>query len=179
MNPLKEQQGLITLKNFEKLYNEYAVKLKKFLICLTSDPELSEDLMQETFYQAYKSIHRYNGSCQMITWLCQIGKHCYYDYLKKAKHYPICNIEDVKYTLKSSLSVEEDYIINETVKDIRKISGELKNPYGEILILHLFGEMSYCEIAEIYGKSENWVRVTYYRAKQKLRKRLEEDGYCV
>ncbi len=167
------------MEDFEKLYNEYAVKLKKFLICLTSDPELSEDLLQETFYQAYKSIHRYNGRCQMMTWLCQIGKHCYYDYLKKAKHYRTCDIDDVKQTLKSGRSVEEDYIISETVDNIEKAADELEPPYGEILRLHLFGEMGYREIAEIYGKSENWVRVTYYRAKQKLRKRLEKDGYSV
>lgn len=165
------------MNDFEKLYSEYAVKLKRFLICLTSDPELSEDLIQETFYQAYKSIHRYDGSCQMITWLCQIAKHCYYDYLKKAKHYPACDIETVKDTLKSSISVEDDYIASETVGVIRKIAEELDDPYGEILRLHLLGDMSYCEIASIYGKSENWVRVTYYRAKQKLRKRLENYGY--
>ena len=68
------------------IYMEYANIVKRFLISLSGNVDLAEDLTQETFYQAYKSIHRYNGNCKMSVWLCQIAKHVYFDYLKKEKH---------------------------------------------------------------------------------------------
>ena len=69
----------------EDIYQTYADEVKKFLICLTSDVDLAEELTQETFYQAVKSINRYNGECKMSVWLCQIAKHSFYNYLKKHK----------------------------------------------------------------------------------------------
>lgn len=69
------------------IYMEYANIVKRFLISLSGNADLAEDLTQETFYQAYKSIHRYNGNCKMSVWLCQIAKHVYFDYLKKKSIY--------------------------------------------------------------------------------------------
>ena len=54
------------------IYREYANTVKRFLVSLSGNFDLAEDLTQETFYQAYKSIHRYNGKCKMSVWLCQI-----------------------------------------------------------------------------------------------------------
>ena len=48
------------------IYMEYANIVKRFLISLSGNADLAEDLTQETFYQAYKSIHRYNGNCKMV-----------------------------------------------------------------------------------------------------------------
>ena len=69
------------VSNEKDIYIEYAGVVKRFLISLSGNVDLAEDLTQETFYQAYKSIHRYNGKCKMSVWLCQIAKHIYFDYL--------------------------------------------------------------------------------------------------
>ena len=74
------------MEDLSEIYKSYANEVKLFLLCLTSSEDLAEEITQETFYQAVKSIHRYNGECKISVWLCQIAKHSYFDYLKKAKH---------------------------------------------------------------------------------------------
>lgn len=74
------------MEDLNRIYQSYADEVKRFLICLTSNVDLAEELTQETFYQAVKSIHRYNGECKISVWLCQIVKHSYYNYLKKEKN---------------------------------------------------------------------------------------------
>lgn len=76
------------------MYLNYANIVKRFLISLTGNFDLSEDLTQETFYQAYRSIHRFNGDCKLSVWLCQIAKHVYFDHLKKKKHIQEVSIDN-------------------------------------------------------------------------------------
>ena len=79
-------EGRYLVEDLSEIYKSYANEVKLFLLCLTSNEDLAEELTQETFYQAVKSIHRYNGECKISVWLCQIAKHSYFNYLKKAKH---------------------------------------------------------------------------------------------
>lgn len=78
------------------MYLNYANTVKRFLISLTGNFDLSEDLTQETFYQAYRSIHRFNGDCKLSVWLCQIAKHVYFDHLKKKKHIQEVSIDNLE-----------------------------------------------------------------------------------
>ena len=67
------------MEPMSELYQQYADEVKRFLVCLTGDMDLAEELTQETFYQAIRSIGRYNGACKLSVWLCQIAKHLYWD----------------------------------------------------------------------------------------------------
>ncbi|MCK2005116.1 sigma-70 family RNA polymerase sigma factor [[Brevibacterium] frigoritolerans] len=69
----------------DEIYSNYAEEVFKYLMCLCHNSDLSEELTQETFYQAVKSIDRYNGECKMSVWLCQIAKHSYYKHLERNK----------------------------------------------------------------------------------------------
>lgn len=164
-------------------YERYANQIKRFLICLTADVELAEELMQETFYQAVKSIDRYDGSCKMSVWLCQIAKHLYYDYLKKQKHYRKVSLEQMmtfSIQLPSSEKNPEQQVLHqEKMKNILKQIENLPEPYQQIFLLRIFNELSFREIGEIFEKSENWARVSYYRAKEQLKSKLECDNHEV
>jgi len=129
---------------------------------------LSEELTQETFYQAIKSIHRYNGECKMSVWLCQIAKHSYYKYLEKHKRYR--QQQDNKHENIAHISPEVEFINSEERIAIYRKIHLLEEPYKEILLLRILGDLSFREIGEIQGKNENWARVTFYRAKIKLKK---------
>lgn len=160
------------------IYYKYANDVKRFLICLTHQADLAEDLTQETFYQAYKSIHRYNGTCKMSVWLCQIARHVYYDYLKKNKHLKTVSMDCLTtfgYETPSSDTLEETYITKEQIRSILNLIEEMKSPYGEVFLLRIFDELPYKEIGQIYEKSENWARVTYYRAKEMIKERMEHN----
>ena len=165
-------------KEYDDIYVKYANTVKRFLICMTGDFDLSEDFTQETFYQAYKSIHRYNGACKMSVWLCQIAKHLYFDYLKKVKHMNIVSMDEVQNLvslISSPNNPEELYVFNEEVNSLIDAIQHTKEPYRQIFLLRLYEEMNYKEIGQIFEKSENWARVAYYRAKKMIKERAVEN----
>ena len=167
------------MEELSEIYKSYANEVKKFLICLTSNADLAEELTQETFYQAVKSIGRYNGECKMSVWLCQIAKHSYYNYLKKEKRYKYISIENMMKSgkdIQSKVDLPEDELIKRNTFDsIHKEIQLLNEPYREIFLLRTSINLSFKEIGEIFDKSENWARVTYYRAKLKLAERIDLD----
>lgn len=156
------------------IYMEYANTVKRFLISLSGNADLAEDLTQETFYQAYKSIHRYNGTCKMSVWLCQIAKHVYFDYLKKEKHIKKVEIENLE-IFATQKNVEEAYLVKEQIQELLFAVQNAKKSYGQVFWLRAYEEMSFKEIGQILGKSENWARVNYYRAKEWIRRRIESN----
>jgi len=73
------------VQDVDKIYKEHAQTVYKFLYSYTHDAEMAEELTQETFFRAIKSIHTFNGKCKMSVWLCQIAKHIWYQELEKQK----------------------------------------------------------------------------------------------
>ena len=167
------------MEDLSNIYKSYANEVKRFLLCLTSSEDLAEELTQETFYQAVKSIHRYNGECKISVWLCQIAKHSYYDYLKKAKHRNHTSIDYLTQTgidIRSNEDLPDIAMMKEsTLRVIHQEIRQLKEPFAEIFLLRTTLDLSFKEIGDIFEKSENWARVTYYRAKCKLAERVDLD----
>lgn len=167
------------MEDLSEMYKSYAKEVKAFLILLTSNTDLAEELTQETFYQAVKSIHRYNGKCKLSVWLCQIAKHTYYNHLKKErknKHLSVENIQQMGLDIPSNVDAPDVEIINRnTLISIHKKIHLLKEPYREIFLLRTSIDFSFKEIGEIFDKSENWARVTYYRAKLKLAEGIDPN----
>lgn len=152
--------------DMEFIYQNHAQSVYRYLLALTRDQDLAEELTEETFYRAVYSLHTYNGSCKISVWLCQIAKHAWYQELEKRKKYPS---EQLPPALASpSLSPEEATLLQSNKMDLYKAIHQLSEPMREIVHMRLSGEFSFAEIGEILGKSENWARVTFYRAKQKL-----------
>ncbi len=73
----------------ENYYKEYGKKVYLFLMSLSGDSDISEELTQETFYQAIKSINRFEGKCSVYTWLCQIAKNLWCRELDRRKRHPV------------------------------------------------------------------------------------------
>lgn len=165
------------MEDLSEMYQSYADEVKRFLICLTSNVDVAEELTQETFYQAVKSIHRYNGECKLSVWLCQIAKHTYYNYLKKEKknhNESVENMMQMGMEFPSNQDLPDVAVMKRsTLVSIHKEIHQLQEPYREIFLLRASLQLSFKEIGEVFGKSENWARVTYYRAKVKLSERID------
>ncbi|MBQ4529891.1 MAG: sigma-70 family RNA polymerase sigma factor [Lachnospiraceae bacterium] len=157
-------------------YEEYYQTVYKFLMGLTAgNHELAEELTQETFYRATKNIGKFRGDSKMSTWLCQIAKYAFYQYIDKKnrqKEVPLETVVDIAL----EEEVEKSYIQNETKLSLYKKIQELESPMKDVVMLRLTGDLSFREIGDILGKSENWARVTFYRGKQILGRRLENDN---
>lgn len=152
--------------DMDAAYREYAVMVYKFLLSLCYEEELAEELTQETFYQAVRSVDRYDGSCKVSTWLCQIAKHLWYREIERRKRKGTSELTADMESLEKP--VEEQLTMKEEKMELFRKVHVLDEISKEIVLLRVTGAFSFKEIAELFGKNENWARVTYYRAKQKI-----------
>ena len=158
------------MDSMEQIYLEHAKTVYGFLLTRTGNPDLAEELTQETFYQAVKHVDRYEGKSSVSTWLCGIAKNLWYGYLKKQKN-------------QTSLSEAEEIPVDsaeaelfrgwENLQVLRMIH-RLEDPMREVIYLRLIGNLSFAQIGEIMERNENWARVTFYRGKEKIVKEAKE-----
>ena len=158
------------MEDMEKIYQEHAQTVFKFLMSQCHDESLAEELTQETFYQAVKSIHRFDGYCKISVWLCQIAKHLWYQYLQKKNR----QAPDVDQELLAA-SAEEELLSREGHLDLLRQIHSLPDPAREVVYLRAFGALSFREIGDVLGKTENWARVTFYRSKERLKGGLDHE----
>lgn len=154
------------MQEIEELYKQYYETIFKYLMCLTKDKDIAEELTQETFYKMIKKINTYKGNSKFSVWLCEIAKNTWYDEIRKnkkiVKHK---NIEEIM----SNQNVENDYIEKEEKEYAYKKIDKLDEITRRVLYLRLNSELSFKEIGDVLGKTETWARVTFYRGKQKIK----------
>ncbi len=156
------------MSEIKDYYQEYGKKVYLYLLSLCRDADTAEELMQETFCEALRCLHRYDGSCSVYSWLCSIAKHLWLRELDRRKRQPIAepdeSIPDTDAAPDRAAELKE-----QKLSLMRQIHA-LPETEKELMLLRATGTLSFREIGDIFGKSENWARVTYYRAKQKLKK---------
>ena len=158
---------------FKEIYEQYAKPVYRFLLALTRDEGMAEELLQETFYQAFLHIDRFEGRSSLYTWLCQIGKNAWLKECKRGKWFAEDSLEELKIPDRA-LPPDIEYIRKEEYLRIRQAVLKLDEPYKNVFILHAYGGVKLKEIAGSYGKSESWARVTYYRARQQIIQEVSE-----
>lgn len=158
-------------KEIEEYYNKYGQKIYAYLLSICREPDTAQDLTQETFCQAIKSLDRFKGDCSVCTWLCRIAKFLWLKEIRRRKYHPSSHKEADLNELDISVIPPDDLIESSDTKMyvIRQIH-ELPEREKEIILLKATGALTFEEIGQLFGKSASWARVTYYRAKQKLRK---------
>lgn len=156
-----------------ELYEQNAKIVYHFLLSKCHNSTLAEDLTQETFLQAYKAIDRYNGKCKVSVWLCQIAKHLWYQYLEKHKHEVLVETPDEH--ILSTNNTEKQVLSRYELKDVLKEMQALPDKIREVMYIRIAGDLSFKEIGEIMGQSENWARVNFYRGKEMLLKGRMKD----
>lgn len=159
----------------EKIYRTYFRDVLLYIRRLSNDDHIAEEITSETFYKAMRSIDSFRGDCDIRVWLCQIAKNCYYTYLKKQRW--VDSIEDAILADISSQdeTVEERLSRQDEAMQIQKILHDISDPYKEIFMWRVFAELNYKQIGRLFGKSENWACVTYHRARNMIRERLEDS----
>ncbi len=158
-----------SLQSMEEIYQQYAQTVYRYLLSLTRDTDLAEELTQETFYQAIRSIDRFDESCKLSTWLCAIAKRVLLTWRRK---HPAQ--EELGESAGLTSSAETEVLQQQNQMELIRQIHNLPEPGREVMYLRVFGGLSFAEIGEVHGKSENWARVTYYRVKEKLRKEVSE-----
>ena len=153
-------------RSFEQIYLQYYKPVYAYLMTLCQNEELAAELTQETFYQAVRSADRFDGSCKVSVWLCQIAKHLWYQHLRKANRETALP-EEAELPLMPS--AEDEAVSRSGQLDMLRRVHELPEPGREVVYLRAFGGLSFREIGDVLGKTETWARVTFYRGKERLK----------
>lgn len=163
------------MTEFEELYNMYFKDVYYFTYSLCKDKFIAEDITSEAFLKAIKSIDKFKGNSDIRIWLFQIAKNAYFSYLRKNKKtIPSSDLTQSFDEINSSDYTEQLVIRKEDSMRIHKILHELKEPYKEVFTLRIFGELSFKQIGELFGKSDNWACVTFHRANKKIKDEMRD-----
>jgi len=170
-----EVKEVKVMQNIEEIYKQHSKTVYKYLFCLTGKEDTAEDLTQETFAIAVKEINKFKGECKVSVWLCQIAKHLWYKELKKSKKQKDISIDNLSEEIEIIETTEDIVCKKEEKLKLFKDMQKLDNLSREVVYLRTIGNLNFIEIGEILGKTANWARVTFYRAKQKIRE-VNENG---
>lgn len=159
------------MTEFESIYRSYFRDVELYLRAICHDEHLAEELTEQVFFQALKALPKFRGDCDIRTWLCSMARNCYISHLRKTKQtedIDALQIPDPRQ------SVEEKITDRQQAMAIHKVLHDLPEPYKEVFSLRIFGQLSFEDIGGLFGRTANWACVTYHRARQKIRDKLEE-----
>ena len=157
------------MTDFNEIYSQYFKDVYKYALSLSRNEAIAEEITQETFFKALISIDKFDGKCKLYVWLCQIAKNTYLSFCDKEKRLDRdADGEDAFYVD----GLEQRLFERESAFEVHKALHKLDEPYKEVVSLRLFGELSFAQIAELFNKTESWARVTYHRARLKIKEDL-------
>ena len=156
------------MKEFDEIYHLYFDDVYKYVLTLSRNDTIAEEITQETFFKALKNIDNFNGSCKIYVWLCQIAKNTYFTFYQKERKNSKKSVTDFE----EAYNFEVKLIDKEEAFSIHKVLHSMDEPYKEVFTLRTFGELSFSKIGELFDKTDVWARVTYHRAKIKIQEEL-------
>jgi len=156
--------------DFEELYGAYADDVYRYILSLCGSSHIAEDVTSETFLKAVKAINKFKGECEVRVWLCKIAKNTYFTMAKKNKF-----TTEMPDDLSGGDNFESKLIDKSHAFEVHKLLHGLGEPYKEVFSLRVFSELSFTEIGALFGKPDTWARVTFHRAKTKLKEGLNDD----
>lgn len=159
------------MTEFEKIYSENSDFVYKYLLKLCENGSVAEELTQETFFRAYMNFKNLRNKSKAPVWLCQIAKNTYFAWYNEQKKFRALDEND---DVGDGFDIESFFEKRELTENAFACLHGLEEPYKEVFMLSVFGQLSLKEISKLFGKSESWARVTFYRAKQKLAERMKE-----
>lgn len=157
------------MKDFEEIYSEYYDAVFQYVLSLCRDEQWAEEITQTAFFKALNSIDTFRGECKLSVWLCQIAKNTFYTEAKRQRRqvdYPLGQIQ-------SDEAFDQKIYDKEAAFQIHKLLHVLEEPYKEVFWMRTFGELSFKEIGLLFEKTESWARVTYHRARMKIKEGIK------
>lgn len=155
--------------DFEKLYNTYYMEVYSYVMTIVRSSHMAEEITQEVFFKALKTNKPYEGKSSEFTWLCAIAKNTCFDAMRHT-----ANVQELGEDIPNETNITKVLEDEEATLEIHQILHTMEEPYKEVFQLRIFGELSFSKIGKIFGKTENWARVTYHRARLKIQERMKK-----
>ena len=157
-------------EGFEAIYQSYFDPVYRYVLSLSQDPHVAEEITQETLFKALRSLDRFRAECSRKSWLCAIAKNLWISQTRKKKTQPMDEAAELP---DPGIGPEESIVRAEESMRIHRLLHRLEEPYREVFTLRTLGQLSFRDIGELFGKSENWACVVYHRARAKLKSEME------
>ncbi|MGL4106948.1 RNA polymerase sigma factor [Clostridium sp. LP20] len=154
----------------ETIYYTYSDDVYHYLLSMSRNPDIAEDILQNTFMKVMNGIATFKGNSSLKTWIFTIARHEYFHYLKKSK-----STVPLDEGLQIKDNIYDNYENKEKVEEILNYIDKLEEPYRSLMVLRLVNDITFREIAIILNKTESWARVTFMRYKCKLVQDLKEE----
>lgn len=158
-------------EQFDEIYQAYFDPVYRYVLSLSGDTHVAEEVTQETFFKALRSLDRFRGDSSLKSWLCAIAKNIWISGQRKKKTQPI---EQASMLPDPRIGPEERIVRQDESMRVHRVLHCLDEPYREVFTLRALGQLSFRDIGELFGKTENWACVVYHRARARIQKEMEE-----
>lgn len=158
-------------EQFDEIYQAYFDPVYRYVLSLSGDTHVAEEVTQETFFKALRSLDRFRGDSSLKSWLCAIAKNIWISGQRKKKTQPI---EQASMLPDPGIGPEERIVRQDESMRVHRVLHCLDEPYREVFTLRTLGQLSFRDIGELFGKTENWACVVYHRARARIQKEMEE-----
>ena len=156
--------------DFEQLYNTYYMKVYSYVMTLAKNRDNAEEITQKAFFKAMTTDKKHRGDSSEFSWLCAIAKNLFLDEVRVQSRKGELVDDGV-----SEINIENALVNEDSAFRIHQVLHNLDEPYKEVFGLRVFGELSFQKIGLLFGKTENWARVTHHRARLKIQERMDEQ----
>ena len=157
--------------SFDQIYQSCFDPVYRYVLFLSGSPQIAEEITQETFFKALRSLDQFQGRSSLKSWLCAIAKNLWLSEQRREKGQPI---DDSMPLPDPSAGPEEAIVRQDESMRIHRLLHHLEEPYREVFTLRILGQLSFRDIGELFGKTENWACVVYHRARAKIKGKMEE-----
>lgn len=158
------------MTDFEEIYATYFDSVYQYVLSLCRDVHTAEEVTQESFCKAMTHLDRFDGRCRLYVWLCQIAKNTYLTHVRKRKRRAAPPEDEPSHP-----GFEGELLDSDSAWQLHRLLHDLNEPYKEVFSLRVFGELSFSQIGQLFGKSDSWARLIFYRAKTELRRQADEN----
>ncbi len=170
------------MERIKELYELYKEAVFRYFLRMTGNSEEAGELTQETFYQVCLSLYRFRQESSLKTWLFSIARNVYLKKLRtKSRQKTMAWEENLAFHDRDTPlgdPIAQMLIMKEERERVQAALSHLPENAKTIIILKEYEQLSYEEIAVIFGQTVNWARVTFFRAKKQLGqvyRKLEDD----
>ncbi len=144
----------------------------RYALALCHSETDAQDVTQETFLKAMGTRRSFAGQSSLYTWLCAIARNIWYNRRKKLGRETPLDWDPAPEAAGPEQAAED----RDLFMAVHRALHRLDEPYREVFSLRAYGELSFGEIAALFGKTEGWARVTYHRARKTILEALRKEG---
>ncbi len=156
----------------DEVYREHAQAVYLYLMSLCHDTHLAQDLTENTFLRAMRSLDAWRGDCTLASWLCAIARN---EYLSDRRRHQSRTPPEGELPERAQDAPETSLLREESYLALMRRVHALGEDAREVFYLRAMGDMTFAQIGSVMGRTETWARVTFYRARERIRKEIEDD----